>query len=110
MAVQMRRALTQTCRGALTANLTLGFLMSWEASLAVAELVSHVPIRHAASPAGRAVLAGALAAGALFAGPLLVRRVLHRWPPPGGLDRPPYRLWCVRLAGLLLGLVAPLAP
>ncbi|MPV71153.1 hypothetical protein [Burkholderia sp. BE17] len=90
-------------------NLALGFLMAWEASLAVGALAFHVPIGQAASPAGRAVLAGALAAGALFAGPPLARRALHRWPPPGGLDEPPYRLWCVRVAGLLLGLVAALA-
>ncbi|THJ46804.1 hypothetical protein E9536_39305 [Burkholderia sp. LS-044] len=104
----MRRELTRTRRGALTANLTLGFLMAWEASLAVGVLASHVPIRHAASPIGRAVLAGALTAGTLFAGPPLARRLLHRWPPPGELGIPPYRLWCVRLAGLLLGLVAAL--
>ncbi|KWK79039.1 hypothetical protein WM15_24370 [Burkholderia ubonensis] len=108
MAVPMRRELARTRRGALTANLTLGFLMAWEASLAVGELASRVPIRHAASPIGRAVLAGAVAAGALFVGPLLARRVLHRWPSPDGPGSPPYRLWCVRLAGLLLGLVAAL--
>lgn len=69
----------------------------------------HVPPGHAASPIGRVTLAGAVAAGALFAGPSLARCALRRWPEPGEPGTPPYRLWCARLAGLLLGLMAALA-
>lgn len=105
----MRRELARTRRGALTVNVTLGFLTAWEASLAVEELASRVPIHHAASPIARAVCASALAAGVLFVGPPLARRLLHRWPALDELGSPPDRLWCVRLAGLLLGLVAALA-
>lgn len=99
----------QVRRGSLAANLTLGVFIAWEASLAVEELVPHVPPGHAASPIGRAALAGAVAAGALFAGPSLARCALRRWPEPGEPGTPPYLLWCARLAGLLLGLMAALA-